>query len=240
MFFEKIENLKTTTITRMYLVKTPQFIQKLFPSFTWKVPTQEKVLYITFDDGPTTSLTPWILETLKSYNAQATFFCVGKEVQKNPSLVSHIVEAGHTIGNHTFSHPNGWNGDYIKYFHDVRHCARLVNSELFRPPYGRLLPKQVQFLERHYKIVMWDVLSGDFDENVTKEQCYKNVINNAKAGSIIVFHDNEKAKENMQYALPKALEYFAAQGYEFRNLSHLTKNEMNTDNGVDNVSSIAA
>jgi peptidoglycan-N-acetylglucosamine deacetylase len=225
----------------MYLVKTPQFIQKLFPSFTWNIPTKEKVLYLTFDDGPTSFITPWILDTLEKYNIKATFFCVGKEIKSNTELLKRIISDGHTIGNHTYSHSNGWNGDHIDYFHDVRHCARLLKTNLFRPPYGRLLPKQVQFLERHYKIVMWDVLSGDFDEHVTKEQCYQNVIKNSKPGSIIVFHDNEKAKINMEYALPKVIEHFIALGYEFRNLSHLNEEAKdNNENKTDNIRSIAA
>lgn len=208
----------------MYLVKTPQVIQKLFPSFVWTAPTnEEKVIYLTFDDGPTPELTSWILEQLESFKAKATFFCVGESVEANPAQLEAITAAGHIVGNHTYSHPNGWNGDYIRYFHDVRRCAQLVKSDLFRPPYGRLLPKQVQFLERHYKIVMWDVLSGDFDANVSEEECYGNVVKNAKPGSIVVFHDNDKAAKNLKYALPKVLAHFAAQGYAFRDLSSFTE-----------------
>jgi len=199
----------------MYLVKTPQFVQKLFPNFVWKMPTAEKQIYLTFDDGPTSDLTPWILEQLAEYNAKATFFCVGEQIEQHPENFQLITEAGHAIGNHTYSHPNGWGAENISYFHDVRHCADLVQSDLFRPPYGRLMPKQVQFLERHYQIIMWDVMAGDFDENLSKEDCLSNVIKNTKNGSIVVLHDNKKAQEKLQYVLPKVLEHFAAQGYQF-------------------------
>ena len=212
----------------MYLVKTPVFIQNLFPTFTWNVPTQEKVVYLTFDDGPIPEVTPWVLEQLEKFNAQATFFCVGANVEKHPDVFKQVIAAGHHVGNHTFNHMNGWESDNIEYFHNIRHCARLVNSTMFRPPYGRISPKQVQFLQRHYDIVMWDVLSGDFDQDLSKEQCLKNVVDYVRPGSIVVFHDSQKAQENLYYALPRTLEHFAAQGYRFRALSPQLLKEMNT------------
>lgn len=199
----------------MYLVKTPRFIQNLFPNFHWKIPTQEKVIYLTFDDGPIPEVTPWVLEELEKFQAKATFFLVGDNVKKHPDIFQQVIDKGHAIGNHTFNHLNGWTSENIPYFHNVRRCARLVNSELFRPPYGRLKPKQAQFLQRHYNIVMWDVLSGDFDPNLSKEDCLNNVTNKAKNGSIIVFHDSLKAEKNLRYALPKTLEHFSALGYRF-------------------------
>ncbi len=199
----------------MYLIKTPNFIKKLFPNYFWNIDTTEKVLYITFDDGPIPEVTPQVLNILDQYNAKATFFCVGSNVKKYDSVFNQVIDAGHTIGNHTFTHKDGWQTDRISYFHDVRHCARLVNSDLFRPPYGRLKMKQAQFLQRHYKIVMWDVLSGDFDPNISTEKCYKNVINNATNGSIIVFHDSLKAEQKVLNVLPRVLEYFASLGYRF-------------------------
>lgn len=205
----------------MYLVKTPQFIQRHFPNFIWKAPTQEPVLFLTFDDGPVPEVTPWVLEQLEQYNAQATFFCVGDNVRKHEGVFKDVLAAGHTIGNHTYSHLNAWNTDNLDYFHDVRRCASLTRSALFRPPYGRLKPKQAQFLQRHYRIVMWDVLSGDFDAQITPEQCLQNVIRNAGPGSIVVFHDSIKANERMRYALPKVLEHFSNLGYRFAALSHL-------------------
>lgn len=203
----------------MYLIKTPQVIQNLFPNFTWRIPSDEKVLYLTFDDGPIPEVTPWVLELLAEYNAKATFFCVGDNIRKHPEVFKQVKEAGHSVGNHTFNHLNGWNTENIPYFHNVRHCASLTHSALFRPPYGRLKPKQAQFLQRHYRIVMWDVLSGDFDANISTEQCLDNVINNAKPGSIVVFHDSLKAVEKLQYVLPKVLDHFTQKGYNFEQLN---------------------
>ena len=136
------------------------------PALTWKLPTTEPVLYLTFDDGPIPEVTPWVLDTLESYNARATFFCVGHNVEKHPDLFQRLLNEGHSVGNHTFSHLNGWETENIAYFNNIRHCAHLVKSPLFRPPYGRITPSQRQYLLRHYQIVMWDVLSGDFDEDL--------------------------------------------------------------------------
>lgn len=203
----------------MYLVKTPKFIQELFPNFTWKIPAEDKVVYLTFDDGPIPGVTPWVLEQLAQYNAKATFFCVGNNIEKHPEVFEQVQAAGHSIGNHTFNHLNGWTSDNIPYFHNIRHCANLTKTILFRPPYGKLRPRQTQFLLRHYRIVMWDVLSGDFDPNITEEQCLLNVTRNVEPGSIVVFHDSLKAEEKLRYALPRALAYFAEQGYRFEALN---------------------
>ncbi len=203
----------------MYLTHTPYFIQSLFPSFIWKVPTNDKKIFLTFDDGPIPEMTPDILDMLDRYDARATFFCVGDNVRRYPALFDSLRKAGHALGNHTYNHLNGWATDSIPYFHNVRHCARLVESDLFRPPYGKLRPSQTQFLTRHYKIVMWDVLSGDFDQSITPEQCLANVLENAQAGSIVVFHDNIKARENLSYALPRVLDHFSHLGYSFEALT---------------------
>ena len=174
---------------------------------------------MTFDDGPIPSVTPWVLEQLKQYDAKATFFCVGENIKKHSELFEQVKEEGHAIGSHTFSHLNGWTTDNIPYFHNVRHGATLSNSMLFRPPYGRLRPKQAQFLLRHYRIIMWDVLSGDFDPAISPEQCLKNVVNNAQPGSIVVFHDSLKAEEKLNYTLPRVLEHFSKQGFTFDRLN---------------------
>ncbi len=210
----------------MYLVKTPRVIQNLFPNFHWSVETDEPVLYLTFDDGPIPGVTPWVLELLEQYQALATFFCVGANAAKHPNLVAEILAKGHSLGNHTMQHLDGWATDNLPYFHDVRHCATQVNSSLFRPPYGRIKPRQAQFLLRHYEIVMWDVLSGDFDPHLSQEECARNVIQHAGPGSIVVFHDSFKAEEKMKYALPKVLEHFSALGYRFGRITTdlLTKN----------------
>ena len=199
----------------MYLTRTPNFIQNLFPNFTWRVPTDKKVAYLTFDDGPIPEITPWVLDQLDLFDAKATFFCVGENISKHPDVFDMVLERGHQVGNHTYNHLSGWSSDNLDYYHNVRKCAQLVKSPLFRPPYGRLKPHQVQFLQRHYQIIMWDVLSGDFDPGTTLEQCYENVMSKVRNGSIIVFHDSIKAKEKMQYTLPLVLEELSSRGYTF-------------------------
>jgi peptidoglycan/xylan/chitin deacetylase (PgdA/CDA1 family) len=203
----------------MYLIKTPQVIQGLFPNFTWRIPTTDRQLFLTFDDGPIPEVTPWVLEQLAAYNAKATFFCVGDNIRKHPEIFAQIKAGGHSLGNHTFNHLNGWNTDNLTYFHNVRRGASGVKSVLFRPPYGKIKPKQAQFLQRHYRIVMWDVLSGDFDATVSPEQCLNNVVRNAGPGSIVVFHDSVKSFERLEYALPRVLEHFSNQGYSFECLN---------------------
>lgn len=202
----------------MYLTKTPQFVQNFFPNFTWKIPTSEKVIYLTFDDGPIPEVTPWVVDQLEQYNAKATFFCVGDNVRKYPEIFNMLKDNGHTVGNHTFNHLNGWQTENVAYFHNVRHCARLVETDLFRPPYGKLTNKQVQFLQRHYRIVMWDVLSGDFDPKISKDQCLSNVKDHVEPGSVVVFHDNIKSFDKLEYVLPKVLAHFSEKGYQFEAL----------------------
>ena len=199
----------------MYLVKTPIFIQKLFPNFIWRIPTDKKKLFLSFDDGPIPEVTPWVMDTLHEYEAKASFFCVGENVERNPGLLDQLIAERHSIGSHTFNHFSGWTTDNISYFHNVRRGASLTKSELFRPPYGRLKPKQAQFLQRHYSIVMWDVLSGDFDQKISVDQCYNNVIKNAGPGSIVVFHDSLKAQSTLKQVLPKVLEYYTEKGFSF-------------------------
>ena len=205
----------------MYLIKTPRVIQKLFPAFHWRIErsTAQPTLYLTFDDGPIPQLTPWVLEQLEQYDAKATFFCVGNNVRRYPAVLQQVIDAGHTVGNHTMHHLDGWKTDNVPYFHDVRHCAKQLKTSLFRPPYGRLKPSQVQFLQRHYEIVMWDVLSGDFDPELTADDCYGNVIDNARPGSIVVLHDSLKAEEKVREILPRLLAYYSERGYAFDRLT---------------------
>jgi peptidoglycan/xylan/chitin deacetylase (PgdA/CDA1 family) len=205
----------------MYLVHTPQYVQALFPGFLWKMEGNRKEIYLTFDDGPIPGVTPWVLETLKKYDAKGTFFCVGDNIRKHPDVYDQVIEEGHTVGNHTLNHLSGWSTENITYFHNIRHCARMVDTGLFRPPYGKIKPSQVQFLQRHYRIIMWDVLSGDFDPDILPAECSRNVIQNAGPGSIVVFHDSVKAETNLRYALPKVLEHFTALGYSFQALPKL-------------------
>ncbi len=205
----------------MYLVKTPRLIQKLFPAFHWKAPVEAEspTLFLTFDDGPIPQVTPWVIEQLAAYDAKATFFCVGNNARRYPELVQEVMDAGHTVGNHTMHHLDGWQSENLPYFHDVRHCALQVKSSLFRPPYGRLKPSQAQFLLRHYEVVMWDVLSGDFDPELNGEDCFENVTHNATSGSIVVFHDSLKAEQNVRESLPRILAHYAALGYRFAALT---------------------
>ena len=202
----------------MYLIRTPNFIQNLFPSYIWRMSTDEPVIYLTFDDGPIPEVTPWTLDVLAQFGAKGTFFCVGDNVRKHPEIFARIQREGHSVGNHTYNHLSGWATENVPYFHNVRNCAQLVNSDLFRPPYGRLKPRQVQFLQRHYRIIMWDVLSGDFDKEISDEQCLQNVIQNARAGSVVVFHDSLKAQRKLQYTLPRVLQYFSERGFTFARL----------------------
>ncbi|RXK83211.1 polysaccharide deacetylase family protein [Filimonas effusa] len=207
----------------MYLVKTPWWLRKLYPTLTWQLPGDEKVLYLTFDDGPHETATPFILDCLRSYNAKGTFFCIGKNVQQHPSIYRRIIEEGHNVGNHTHNHLNGWKTRDREYMDNINQAASYIDSRLFRPPYGRIGRFQANFLQQvqqpPYQVIMWSVLSGDFDVKISPEQCLKNVILSATPGSIIVFHDSTKAWERMKYALPGTLEHFAAQGFAFRSIN---------------------
>ncbi|HHS95798.1 MAG TPA: polysaccharide deacetylase family protein [Phaeodactylibacter sp.] len=194
------------------------FIQKLFPGFIWRKPDEEKVLYLTFDDGPIPEVTPWVLELLDAYSAKATFFCVGKNVERHPKLFEEILKRGHRVGNHTQGHISGWSTARDTYLSDVGECAKRVKSELFRPPYGRLRWGQVRSLRKNFKIVLWDVLSGDFDASISATKCWQNVVQYAEAGSIIVFHDSLKARERLQEVLPKVLSHYSNLGFTFRRI----------------------
>lgn len=199
----------------MYLVHTPKCVQSLFSGFTWKMPASTPQLFLTFDDGPIPEVTPWVLETLREYNAKATFFCVGDNVRRYPDVFDAVLDHGHTVGNHTFNHLSGWKTENDDYFDNIKHCSTWVDSPLFRPPYGKIKPSQILTLRHQYQIVLWDVLSGDFDKDLTPEECLQNVIHHATPGSIIVFHDSLKAEKNLRYALPKVLEYFTDRGFTF-------------------------
>ncbi|HEY0895105.1 MAG TPA: polysaccharide deacetylase family protein [Sphingobacteriaceae bacterium] len=202
----------------MYLVKTPFWLRWLYPSLIWRRSGAEKCIYLTFDDGPIPVVTPFVLETLKKFEARATFFCIGDNVTKHPEIYQQVLAAGHSVGNHTFNHLRGWGTPLEEYVDNVQKCAAVVPSRLFRPPHGRATRAQHSVLHTQYSIVMWDVLSGDFDVNITPEKCLKNVLENTAAGSIVVFHDSLKAFDRLQFALPRALEYWSARGYAFKPL----------------------
>jgi len=208
----------------MYLVKTPWWLRAIYPQLVWKIPTEEKIIYLSFDDGPHETATPFVLDTLAKYNAKASFFCIGKNILRHPAIYAQIQAEAHAVGNHTQHHANGWKVSDENYLAEVNEAATLIESSLFRPPYGRITKSQIKKINqtpltpKGYKIIMWSVLSGDFDLYLSPEACTKNVVNNTKAGSIVVFHDSTKAWERMHYALPRVLEHFTQLGYRFEAL----------------------
>ncbi len=203
----------------MRIPKAPGIVQSTFSKITWNIPVSEKKVFLTFDDGPTPDVTPKVLKILKNYNALATFFCVGNNVTKYPAIFRQILEEGHSVGNHTFHHINGWKyRNSSAYYKDILHANHYIQSPLFRPPYGKITPRQFRILRKQYQIVFWDILSYDFDNNISKYKCADNVIENAIPGSIIVFHDSYKAKNNMLYALPRVLETLTEQSYTFETI----------------------
>ena len=179
------------------------------------------VIYLTFDDGPIPEATPFVMSVLEKYNAKATFFCIGDNIRKHPEIFQKLIEVGHAVGNHTFNHLKGWKTDDEVYLENFRLCDSLTRSRLFRPPYGRIKRSQISKLKDGFpglKIIMWDVLSGDFDLNLSPEKCLRNVLKATEAGSIVVFHDSLKAFERLEYVLPRALEYWNKRGYSFERL----------------------
>lgn len=199
----------------MYLVRASYLLKKLYhPAAVWKLPSGDNKIYLTFDDGPVPETTPFVLETLRKFNALATFFCVGENVSKYPELYSRILENGHSVGNHTFNHLKGWKTADDDYLKNVARCGEYVDSNLFRPPYGRITKQQGQQLDGDYRLIFWTILSGDFDNSITPEMCYKNVIDNIEPGAIIVFHDSIKAFANLQGSLERVLEFCTRMGYE--------------------------
>jgi len=206
----------------MYLVKTPLLLKMLYPKLIWSADTAKRCIYLTFDDGPIPIVTPFVLNILKQYNAKATFFCIGDNVRKHPDVFEQVKNDGHAIGNHTFNHLKGWITDDKTYLDNFLQADKLLDTKLFRPPYGRIKRSQTKLLKEakpDLQIIMWSVLSADFDINTSSEQCLDNVIKNTKAGDIVLFHDSLKAQERMEYALPKAMEYWCKEGYEFGLLS---------------------
>jgi|ERR1043165_3522490 peptidoglycan/xylan/chitin deacetylase (PgdA/CDA1 family) len=209
----------------LLFTKTPSLLTSVYPKCLWKVNTNEKALHLTFDDGPIAEITPFVLDELKKWNAKATFFCIGKNVEANPELFQRIIDEGHSIGNHTHDHLNGWSYGDKEYFENIDKCETVINPQskirnpqLFRPPYGKLKPSQYSILTTQYSVVMWDVLCYDFDLRVSEENVLDNILKNSEAGSIIVMHDSLKAKPKVEYALPKVLEHFTAKGFKFEKL----------------------
>ena len=198
-----------------YFVKPPFFLRWIYPKATWNKKTVEKVIYLTFDDGPSETITPFVLDVLKKHNAKATFFCLGGKVITNSTLFSRIGKEGHSIGNHSYSHLNGLKTKDNVYIRDIEKADTIINSKIIRPPYGKIKISQYLKLSKKYRIIMWDVLSGDFDKNIDDNRCYKNVVGNTKNGSIIVFHDNEHSADKLKIVLPKILRHYSDLGYRF-------------------------
>lgn len=207
---------------KFYWIKTHYLVKKLLYRFTWDLPTNDRTVYLTFDDGPTPEVTQWVLDQLQLFDAKATFFCIGENIQKHAEIFKTIINSGHTIGNHTFNHLNGWQTQTAIYLDNVARCNREISvlhresgqARLFRPPYGKLNIAQSRKLRQSgYRIIMWDVLSADFDVTITPEKCTENVIQNIRPGSIVIFHDSEKAFENLKHALPRTLEFLKQKGY---------------------------
>lgn len=207
----------------MSFFKTPEYLKILYPGLLWDnykgqyLPTTEKHVFITFDDGPVEGVTDFALKTLASYQAKASFFCVGDNIEKNPGVYRSILNEGHTTGNHTFNHLNGWKTKNNQYIENISECQALIESgktpgpisktNFFRPPYGKIKRSQIRSIKKNYKIVMWDILAGDFDEDFNAEKCLKKCIKHTKSGSIIIFHDSKKASKNLSYVLPRYLDY---------------------------------
>lgn len=205
----------------MYLVKSPLLLKWYYASLTWNKSRDEKAIYLTFDDGPIPDVTEFVLKTLKDQDVKATFFCIGDNIRKHPQLIQQLLDDGHKVGNHTYNHLKGWKTDDKTYLENFEACQELTKSKLFRPPYGRIKKSQIREIRRRYpdmNIIMWDVLSGDFDLGLSPESCYQNVSKHVENGSIIVFHDSLKAFERLQYALPRVVAELKAKGYQFRTL----------------------
>ena len=201
----------------MQPVRVPGILRRLFPEILWRMPSSEK-LYLTFDDGPTPVITGKVLDILAQNRAKATFFCIGRNAERHPELVQRILAEGHAIGNHTYSHLKGWYSKNPDYYADIRLCSQFVPSTLYRPAYGMITPAQIRHLQKQFKLVLWDVMSYDFDPNTSPEKCLSNVIRYTRPGSVIVFHDSVKASEKVLYALPRVLEEFGKKGYGFEKI----------------------
>ncbi len=200
----------------IFRAKTPKVFNWIFPSLIWKMKVHDKKVWLTFDDGPTPESTPFVLDTLKQHNVTATFFCLGESLEKNPDILKRIKEDGHSIGNHSYSHPNGFLTCTKAYITDIEKCKKLLpKSKLFRPPYGKITPRQISKLKTQFKIIMWDVLAWDFNKNISIKKCIDNVVNNVESGSIVVLHDSNKTSDKIKQVLPKILEQLKKNGYTF-------------------------
>ncbi|MCT4582747.1 MAG: polysaccharide deacetylase family protein [Flavobacteriales bacterium] len=198
------------------MIRIPKIVRVFFPSVLWKVDTTDQVVYFTFDDGPTPKVTEDVLSILASYNAKATFFCLGNRVEQYPAVYQKIVDAGHTVGNHTQQHLKGWRSINQVYFEDVEKASEKIASKLFRPPYGKMRWSQYRFLKKNYRVVLWDVIPEDYLKSMTVQKLVSNIVNHVSAGSIVVLHDSEKCASVMLEALPEVLKQLSEKGFEFK------------------------
>lgn len=204
-----------------YWVKTNSVIKRLFSNQVWSIPNNDNKIYLTFDDGPTPEVTTWVLSILKENNIKATFFCIGKNVETNPDIYTQIISERHSVGNHTFNHLNGWKTATKEYIKNTKDCENVLpdkqnTNKLFRPPYGKITKRQSRLVRKlGYKIIMWDVLSADFDQTISPEKCLENATKKVISGSIIVFHDSVKAFKNLEYTLPRAIAHYKKKGFVF-------------------------
>lgn len=201
-------------------IKTNWLVKRIFPKYVWSIPNDEKKVFLTFDDGPTPEITEWVLAELRNYNAKATFFCIGDNIRKYPEIFQKVISENHSIGNHTFNHLKGWKTPTEDYIENAKLCQSEIENQkseirnLFRPPYGKIKSSQAKILRKMgYKIIMWDVISFDFDQTISREKCLENVLKNVESGSIIVFHDSKKAWHNLEYVLPKTLKFLNEKGF---------------------------
>jgi peptidoglycan/xylan/chitin deacetylase (PgdA/CDA1 family) len=210
-----------------FWIKTNRFVKLLFPKYIWSIPNDKKRVFLTFDDGPTPEITEWVLAQLEDYNAKGTFFCIGNNIEKYPKIFLKTVANGHAIGNHTFNHLNGWKKSTEEYLENANLCQSTIENQqptitnLFRPPYGKIKKSQsIQLRKQGFKIIMWDIISYDFDQTTSKEQCLENVLKNIESGSIIVFHDSKKAWQNLEYVLPKTLQFLKENGFSSEKIDY--------------------
>lgn len=201
-----------------YLVKTPWWVKKLYPDCVWDMPEKNKTLYLSFDDGPHPTITPFVLKLLKQYNAKASFFCIGENVAQHPDLFKQYIDEGHAVGNHTYKHVNGWKTNDEDYLYDIERTDRLMSTNLFRPPYGRITRSQIKKIRNDNagkKIIMWNILAGDWVTTLSPDKCYTRMREKISEGDIIVLHESNKSWERMSYCLPRLLKEFTAKGYVF-------------------------
>ena len=204
-------------------IHPPRIITRWFPSAVWKLDSFEKNVYLTFDDGPIPDVTPWVLDLLRKEEVRATFFCVGENVARYPDIYDEIIRQGHSVGNHTFSHLKGRSCSAIEYFDNIDAAADYIDSNLFRPPHGLMTIEQYKYLSGHYKIIMWDIVSRDFDRNTTPDEVYNNVNRFVSRGSIITFHDSVKAFHNLRTALPRVIKMLKDKGYRLEPIPYSGK-----------------